>query len=1023
MGSNEGFLNLKPLNLETVESRSAPIPLGPPGLQYGRLSNGLVYYVRKNSKPKQRAALALGVRVGSVHEEDHERGVAHIIEHLAFRSTESYLNHDIVKFLESIGAKFGACQNAHTSEDDTVFELFVPIDQPKLLAEALSVLAEFSTEIRITDDDLDKERGAVLEEWRERRNAFGRMQEAHWNLVMQGMKYAERSPIGLEKVIRNVSATTVRSFYRRWYRLDRMAIVAVGDFEDPKTVVDLIEKLFGSKKSRTDDSPVAMSLEALESIEAEAKFVPHETPRYSVTSEKEAPGSAVMLSCKMPNKDRITLDDFRSLLVEEMFHMALNQRFFKLSRQKNPPFYSCQSSSQVLARPINSYMMSATVQDKGTVRALEAMLTELARARLHGFSEREIAQVRSQYMADVESAYAEREQIPSQNLRDEYMQHFLRNEPVPGIEFEAQLVKTLLPVITLDEVVEVAKQYSLRESCVIKVVEHRARATTEKLKAVVEKVEERERLGLIEPWQGNDVPEDLVVTKPIPGLMVSTTYLKEALVTEMVLSNGMKVCLKCTDFSDDQVLINGYAYGGLSNVPESDFHSCSMSTTIAGEIGVFGFKPDVLVDMLGGKRAEVGTKIGAYMRTFSGECSPVDFETQLKLVYQLFVTSVTPVEEDLEVVMQMTEEAIKAQERNPFTAYANRVRSLNYGDSYYFKPVTVADLSKVDPVKSCAYFDQCFKEPSSFTVVIVGNMNQEQALPLILMYLGGIPKPSEPIPQYQRDELQPLPFTFPQGVVREEVLKDMVEPQCSTQITFPVDLDGTNVTDEVHWTGLVCRLLETKILQELRFEHGRVYTVSVSAFLGGSRPSRVGGVRGDIAVSFSCDPENTWQLVDDVLDVVRKLQQDGPSQADIDTILEVEKRSYETGLQENGFWLDRLLRAYQSRLYIGDLRASFQAQEDSWIRVMRSAAVTENMKAALRRILPNPCTEHYTGVCLLPRPPLWRRVWKFSSTGKGSYGGRFTPETTGLFIAVVIGAVAATALVVGVLWKSGRRKS
>lgn len=960
------FKRLKLLDLRTEEARKAEIPLGPSSLLHGVLDNGLTYYVRQNPKPKQRAALALGVRIGSVVEAEEERGVAHIVEHLAFSATRRYDNHQIVRFLESIGAEFGACQNAYTSADETVFELFVPVDRPELLSESLSVLAEFSSSVRAAQEDLDKERGAVMEELRGRRNASGRMQEAHWSVLMKGSRYAERQPIGLEKVIKGVPAEVVKAFYKRWYRPENMAVVAVGDFESAEGVVEQIKEQFGS--AWADGGPAGERVPV-----PEFPFLPHKEPRFSVFAEKEAAESAVMVSCKMPQERMASVADYREFMGEEMFHMALNQRFFKLSRQPDPPFYSATSGGENLVRPARAFLASAACKDRGTLAALEAILTEIARVRLHGFSDREVALVRSLYMATMESAYLERDQIQSASLRDEYMQHFLRADPVPGIEYEAQLAKTLLPEISAGEVAAYARNYGTERSCVVKTVEPRARATVDDVRAVIGRVEALEAGGGIGPWTEDDIPENIVAVPPVPGTVEASKEYEEMGATELLLSNGMRVCYKQTDFLDDQVLISGYAYGGLSEAPEGDHHSYAMAQVLAGEVGIYGHPPSVLSDMLAGKRADVAARLSAYTRTFSADCSPADLETGLQLVYQLFATRVEPRDAELAVVMQMALEAVRAKERDPFTAYAERVREVNYGQSYYFKPVTAKELKKVDPKKACEYFDRCFKDPSSFTVAIVGNLEPEKALPLILQYLGGIPRPAASVQQFQRDELTPLPFKFPEGALREEVHRTMVEEQGSTQITFPIELGGPNVMEEIHWTFLMCKLLETKIMQVLRFKHSQVYSVSVTTFLGGSRPSRSGDLRGDIAISFSHDPGSTWKLVDLVMEEVQRLQDEGPAEDDCATVVELEKRAYETGLQENSFWLDRLLRAYQSRAFSGDLLASFKVQEEKRDAVM-AAATAASMREALLRILPHPCTARYTAISLMPQAPLWRRL-------------------------------------------------
>ncbi|OMO67363.1 hypothetical protein CCACVL1_20585 [Corchorus capsularis] len=474
IAKKHGFRSLKLVNVEfDQEFQREPF-----GVDYGRLDNGLVYYVRSNSKPRMRAALALAVKVGSVLEEEDERGVAHIVEHLAFSATKRYTNHDIVKFLESIGAEFGACQNAVTSADETVYELFVPVDKPELLSQAISVLAEFSTEIRVSKEDLEKERGAVMEEYRGNRNASGRMQDAHWALMMEGSRYAERLPIGLEKVIRTVSSETVKRFYQKWYHLHNMAVIAVGDFSDTQTVVELIKTHFGEKNLAPD--PPIIPLFPVPS---------HEEPRFSCFVESEAAGSAVMISYKMPADELKTVKDYRDMLAESMFLHALNQRFFKISRRKNPPYFSCSAAADAL----------------------------VARVRLHGFSEREISVVRALLMSEIESAYLERDQMQSTSLRDEYIQHFINDEPVIGIEYEAQLQKTILPYLSASEVSKFAEKLQTSCSCVLKTIEPRASATIDDLKNVVLKINNLEKEGNISPWDDEHIPEEIVNIKPNPG--------------------------------------------------------------------------------------------------------------------------------------------------------------------------------------------------------------------------------------------------------------------------------------------------------------------------------------------------------------------------------------------------------------------------------------------------------------------------------------------------------------------------
>ncbi|GLT79043.1 hypothetical protein SLA2020_505530 [Shorea laevis] len=941
----------------------------PFGADYGRLENGLVYYIHRNPKPKMRAALALAVQAGSVLEEEDERGVAHILEHLAFNATKKYENHGIVKFLESIGAEFGPCHNAYTSADETVFELLIPIDRPELLSEAISILAEFSTEIRIADEDLEKERGAVMEEYRSGRNAAKRTQEAHWRLLMEGSKYAERLPIGLEKVIRGVNTKTVKHFYHNWYHLSKMAVIAIGDFPDTKSVVELIKTHFGQKTSASN--PTAVPNFPVPS---------HEQPRYSCFVDSEATKSEVVVSYKMPVKKMKTVKDYRDALVESMFLNALNQRFMKISHRKNPPYFSCSAYAEGLVRPVRACIINSFCKENGTLKALESMLTEVARVQLHGFSEHEISVVRALMVSRIKSAYLERDRRESTSLRHGYVQHFIRNEPVIGIEHEAQLQKTILSHISASEVSKYAEKLQTSCSCVIKTVEPRASATIADLKEAILKISQFEKEQSIAPWDEEQIPEEIIDIKPNSGNIVEQHEYSNIGATELILSNGMKVCYKSTDFLNDQILFSGFSYGGLSELSESEYLSSMMGASFARELGAFGHKPSVLADMLAGKRVTVTTDVGAYMRTFYGDCSPSDLETALQLVYQLFMQNVTPGEE-VDLVLQKTEEDIRAQERDPYTALRNRLTELLYGNSYHFRPLKISDLSNVNPLKACEYFNSCFKDPSTFTVVIVGNIDLPTAIPLILQYLGGIPKLPEPILHRKGDYIKGLPFNFPTTVVREEVHRSMVEEQCWVTLSFPVELMKGAMVEEIWHLHFLTVLFETKILQVLRFKHGQIYSASVSANLDGNMTCRTDDIHGYIRIAFSCDPKISSKLVNIVLDEILLLQKEGPSTQDVSTILEIEQRSYENGLQDNNKWLGKILSSYQSRIYSGDIGTSFKVNLEGRSRI-RESLTQLTTQSAMQRIVPYPCKNQdakilagIAGLRVLAHS-LWRYSWR-----------------------------------------------
>mmetsp|Transcript_12208 Transcript_12208/g.26250 ORF Transcript_12208/g.26250 Transcript_12208/m.26250 type:complete len:1102 (+) Transcript_12208:74-3379(+) len=947
---------------------TSPLPLGPEGISHGTLENGMKYYVRKCAKPKERVAVGLAVKIGSVVEEDNEQGVAHMVEHLAFNATENYNNHRIVKFLESIGAEFGACQNAYTSADETVYQLVVPSDKPQLLSDTLAVLAEFAFKIRCAPGDISKERGAVLEEWRMSRDAAGRAQEAHWQLIMQGSRYADRLPIGKESVIRGVAPEVVRAFYERWYRPQHMAVVVVGDVADTADVVQLIQQHLGTGRSRDTGPPPAIPRFTLSQ---------HEVPRCKVMVDKEAQDSTVFVSFKHPRSKTTTPAEFLEHLLDLLFEVALAGRLFKLSRLVDPPFVMASAAEEPLTSTIQSFVLTAVALEGCTLRALETLLTEVARVRLHGFTKREIERALREMRAEIENTFLERDQGYCWDIRDEYLRHFLNDEFVTGQEYEARLSKTLLSLITKEGVDARAAAYHPSCSCVVKVVEHKRHCTDEEVRAVVDKVVALEAQGGIPPWEEGEVPDCLLpeARLPPPGAVVSERTYSVLGATELMLSNGMRVCFKPTTFMGDEVLTSGVAFGGLTEAPEDLFFTVSMAGLIAGQLGLFGFKPSVLNDVLAGKRVELDIAEGAYTRILKGVQSPQDLEEALQLMHLLFTTNVEVDSKELEVVMAMVRQGIEAQLRNPLHHYHSRVREINYGGCYYFKTITLEALEKVDPHIACAHHNMNYRNPAEFTLVLTGNLTREELVPLLLKYLASIPPVGLPPPK-KPSQLVALPFTFPPEPVVVDVNVPMVSPITQAQITFPVTLRRAVAREELVWLGLGCRLLETRLLQRLRFQYGEIYTVAVSPFFGCEAPSNTGDPRGDVSISFTCDPRNRTKLAEMALEEVQALQEVGPSQEEVDTVVNLERLQYENSQEENNYWHDLLVMGYQSKSFqqSGDLEQVYLKNQEARNKVLGEIS-PHTMRDSMQRLFPFPCRSRYTAIAMVPEPlPLLYRM-------------------------------------------------
>jgi predicted Zn-dependent peptidase len=898
------------------------------------LPNGLRFYVRSNKKPAQRAALALVIRVGSLAETEAERGVAHFVEHLAFNATDAYDHHELVAFLEASGLAFGACQNAYTSCDETCFELLVPTDAPGLLQRALSILAQFACRIRIAPGDVDAERGAILEEWRGGRDARGRAAEAAWKMMNEGSPYAERLPIGLESVIRGADAATVRGFYLKWYRPENMAIVAVGDWSDEERagVVAAVRDTFGAVAPPEDAPTPAPALPS-------PTFVPHARPRAACHSERALTDSTVQLSFKSARAPLRSAAEMRLHLVRDLFETCLSARLFRASRGAMPPFYSASVGIDAPLACVDTVTLGASAPVDGILDALRALHGALASVRAHGFTAPEVRRAKARIDADIQQAWVEREQAYSTGLRDEYVRHFLSGEAVIDADTEARLARALLRSIDDEEVAAVAQPLTSAGSCVVRAAcgsaERRPPSDAELL-GVLADVEADEAAGRIPPPAAADAtPDELLPHAPVvtdAARIASRRDWPRLDVVELRLPNGMRVAYKRTAFLDDQILISAFAHGGLSEVPPVGgrrYASAACASLLAGEAGVFGHAPETLDDILAGRRCAVSPVLGAYRRDFGGDQSPDDLDAALALCHALFVSTPDAPEEELAVALRMTRESIRAQARDPQWRFANAVKQLNYGGCYYLEPLTEAGLARVDPAVALSTFDAAFRNPAEFTMCICGAIEDTEKLEaLIEQFLGTIPATDTPPPRAPRD-ITPLPWRFPAAPVRREVRVAMAEPQAAAQLTWPLTIGGgaagaaavaggaraeaKMVLESVLWARLACRVLESRLLKKMRFQFGDVYSVSVSPYYGLEAPSSPPPLRGDCAVSFSCDPDAAWRLVELALEELALLQADGPAPEDCATAAELDRRAFELSQAENSFWLERMVAGYQAR--------------------------------------------------------------------------------------------------------------
>jgi zinc protease len=905
---------------------AAPLTLDP-AVRTGTLPNGLTFFIRRNTQPEQRAALRLVVKAGSIDEADDQRGLAHLVEHMAFNGSAHFKSGELVSYLESIGARFGPDVNAYTSFDETVYMLELPTDRDGFLSRGLDALSDFAAAIALDPAEIDRERGVVIEEWRGNQGAATRMQAAQMRALYGDSRYVDRLPIGLPDVLKSFPPERLRDFYRDFYRPDRMAVVAAGDF-DPAAMEQLIREHFGG-------------LPAAASATRPTYPVPI-TPdtRYVAVSDREAQGSAVTLVYKRPASFVRTAGEYRASLVRSFAYSMINARFAEIARRPDAPFLRASAGESRLGRDVDTFAISARANDGAVERALEALAGELARVRQHGFGAAELERARKDLLAAYERAYNERDKAQTGGFASELVRYFLDDEPAPGIARELDLVRAFAPGVTTAEVSALVRSLITDDRRVVIASfpeKEGARAATE---ASLRDALRAGAAATVEPWRDEVAGRDLLAARPTPGTIRARLEIADLGVTVLTLSNGVEVWLKPTDFRNDQVAFTSYARGGTSLAPEDEYLDASLSASLVGLAGIGGLTPIDLDKLLAGRIANAAPYMTTYTHGIAGGSTPRDLETALQLVYLNF-TAPNHDASAFTLLTRRLEANLANQAQSPGAAFGESVRRINTLDHYSVRPMQPADVPRLRVDRMTAYYDARFRNAADFTFFFVGAFTVDGIAPLVETYLASLPSTGRAEAQARDLHLQ-----FPQAIVRETVRKGQ-EPRSQTAIAFFSDPGLDEI--ESHRLRAGTSVLQMRLRDLLREELSGTYSVGVSYADTAPYPGY-----GTTTVQFGSSPENAERLTNVVLAEIDRIRREGPADADVQSVKESEKRELETAQRQNGYWLNSL----QGMHMLGrDPRRILQ-------RIERADSLTrENIQDALRKYV---SPDRYTVVTLMP---------------------------------------------------------
>lgn len=869
-----------------------PIPVDP-DVRIGKLDNGLTYYIRKNNLPENRADFYIAQKVGSIQEEQNQLGLAHFLEHMCFNGTTHFPGDALKQYLERIGVKFGENLNAYTSIEETVYNISnVPVTTPGAIDSCLLILHDWSNDLTLDPKEIDKERGVINEEWRTRMSAGQRMLEKALPILFKDTKYATCFPIGTMDVVMNFPYQTLRDYYEKWYRPDLQGIVIVGDVD-----VDAVEA-----KIKTMFADIPAQPDA-----AKREYYPiadNKEPLIYIGRDKEMPYvQAYIMSTHdvTPDDQKGNIAYLLEVYAKNLISTMLNARLSELTQTANPPFIASMaydSSILGITKTKGAFTGIAVCKEDNIEEGFKSVLREIERARQFGFTESEYVRARAEFLRQLESAYQERDKRRNEQYVDEYVRHFLDNEPIPGVENEYQLYNQLAPAIPVDALNMLMKELVKEDNKMIVIMAPEKEGLTLPDETAVKKMLADVKAEKLEAYVDKVSNEPLMKEAPKGGKIVSETTDPVMGTTQLTLSNGVKVIIKKTDFKADQILMKGVSLGGSSLFPNSEIININgLDAVSVGGLG--NFSATDLEKVLAGKKASVSYGIGDKTEAVNGNCSPKDFETMMQLTYLTF-TAPRRDNDAFASYKNRNKAALKNQEMEPMVAFMDSVTyALNMGH-----PRTVrlkADMvDQMNYDKILSMYNDRFKDASDFTFILVGNVDLDSMKPLIETYLGGLPAIN------RKETFKDNKIEYRQGEYKNIFNRQQETPKATNFVCYTGTCEyNLKNTILMSMLGQVLDLIYT---EKVREDEGGTYGVSAGGNLNKYPQPKAG-----LQIFFETAPEKRERLMEIIFGELDNLTKNGPKEEDVNKVKEFMLKKHAEDLKENSYWL----RSIDELVYTG----------------------------------------------------------------------------------------------------------
>lgn len=801
-----------------------PIPVDN-AVRIGKLPNGLTYYIRHNDYPEHRVNFYIAQRVGSIQEEESQRGLAHFLEHMAFNGSDNYPGDRLLEYMRSIGVEFGRDLNAYTSIAETVYNIDnVPSKNIAALDSCLLVLKDWSNGLTLATEEIDKERGVIENEWRLRSSPMQRMMERNLETIYPGSKYGRRMPIGTMEVVKNFKPEVLRQYYHKWYRPDNQAIIVVGDIDVDRTE-QKIKEMFSGIKLDPNAAPVV------------SEPVPDNNEAIIVVDkDKEQQFNIVQIMFKhddVPDSMKTSLAYMVQQYALNLSLQMLNARLAEVGQNPECPYLQAYVSDgdYIYAKSKDAFNVVCVPKPGQTEAAISAAVREVMRATMFGFTPTEFVRAKSEYMSQLEKIYTNRNKRENGVYCELYTRNFIDNEPIPSIEDEYAIMQQISPMIPVEAINEVMKELvSVTDTNLVVMSfntekEGTVYPTPEGIKKAIDTVHGEK----LTAWVDNVKQEPLIANMPAKGKITGEKENKTLGYKELTLSNGARVLLKKTDFKDDEVIIDATSKGGSSLLGDEDIVNAKVFDMAIGASGLGNFSNTELEKALAGKQANANLQLFNLHEGLSGSSTPKDLETLFQLTY-LYFTDVRKDEKSFTQLMTTLETMLKNQALSPDAAFSDSLMSTLYCHNPRYATLKLEDLKKVNYDRILQIAKERTADAGDFTFTIVGNFDEATIRPLIEQYIASLPAKG-------KKENWKKVSTYAKGNAENKFTRKMETPKANAymywyNLTTPYSLENAVAASAAG------QVLEMIYLKKIREDAGAAYSAGATgmASLGGDTP-------------------------------------------------------------------------------------------------------------------------------------------------------------------------------------------